>query len=302
MPGDSVALATNLIRIKAWAASKGIIPAGTERVVMAARSRGYSSGLPGGGPSFVAPPMWDRADKRGQPLTDEEQAFLAVNSTVVRFRKGENIFNAGDPASAVFSVVSGVVKLYRVQLGQREHIVRFMFPNHLIGLAEYGQYVNSAKSITDITLYKMPTRVLETHLRQSPSLEFQVINRLCHDLRLTQDHALLAAKHHASAKIGLFIQMLEAQQNATDATDAELYLPMTCAEIGAYVGISPEAVSRGFGELVSCGAASFTDRHHLKIADRAKLEAVIAETERSGSPVTDRSRKRRERGRESAAS
>jgi CRP-like cAMP-binding protein len=259
---------------------------------MAAGSRGYSNGIPGGGPSFVAPPMWNPADDPGQPLTDEERAFLAVNSTVVRFRKGENIFNAGDPAAAVFSIVSGVVKLYRLQPGQREHIVRFMFPNELIGLAEYGQYVNSAKSITATLLYNMPTQVLEPRLRQSPSLEFHVINRLCHDLRRTQDHALLLAKRHASAKIGLFIQILEAQQNVTDATDAELYLPMTRVDIGSYLGVSPEAVTRGFGDLVSCGAVLFTDRRHLKIADRAKLEAVIADTERSDNRVTGRARKR----------
>ena len=252
----------------------------------AASSERGSSALRGGGPCFVAPPMWSDAEHTRYSLTDEERSFLAANATVVRFRTGENIFNEGDPASAVFSIVSGVVKLYKVQPGQREHIVRFMFADDLIGLAEYGRYVNSAKSITATVLYNIPTRVLETRLRQNPGLEFGIINKLCHELRRTQDHARLMAKHRARAKIGLFIQMLGTDQHQAGETDAELYLPMSRADIGAYVGISAEAVSRGFGELVSCGAVLFTDRRHLKIVDRAKLEAAIAETDRPSRPPT----------------
>jgi hypothetical protein len=71
-----------------------------------------------------------------------------------------------------------------------------------------------------------------------------------------------------------------------------LYLPMTRVDIGSYLGVSPEAVTRGFGDLVSCGAISFRDRRHLTIIDPAKLEAVIADTERSDNRVTGRARKR----------
>lgn len=248
-----------------------------------AASHENSNDLPHGGPSFIAPPMW--AESSGQPLSDEEKAVLAGNATVVRFKKGETIFNRAEPASAVFSIIDGVVKLYRAQPGQKEHIVRFMFANELIGLSETGYYINSAKSITPTRLYRMPVRALESRVPQSPSLMFHVIARLCHDLSQTQDHALLLARHHATTRIALFVQMLAAHQDPTGASNADLYLPMTRTDIGAYVGISPEAVGRGFSELVSCGAVLFTDRRHLKIVDRARLEAVIAGTERPGRPT-----------------
>jgi CRP-like cAMP-binding protein len=245
---------------------------------MASGSRNNSSGSRRGGPVWLAPPMWHRAENAGQPLTDEERALLAVIATVVRFKKGETIFNGGDAASAVFSIIDGVIKLYMVQPDREEHIVGFMFPNDLIGLAENGQYVNSAKSVTVATLYKLPARLVETRLRQHPGLDFHVITKLSHDLRRTQRHAFLLAKHRAVTKIGLFIEMLETHQNPAGSDDVELYLPMTRADIAAYVGVSPEAVSRGFGDLVSCGAISFRDRRHLRIAERAKFDAVIAGT------------------------
>ena len=243
---------------------------------MAARSRSNSNGPPDAGPWFPAPSMWNAAAKSGEPLTDDERAALAAIATVVRFKKGETIFNEGDPVSAQFSIIDGVVKLYK-EVGQKEHIARFMFANDLIGLADSGTYLNSAKAITAARLYKMPTRALEARLKQSPGLEFHIITKLAHELRRTQDHARLMAKRHASAKIGMFIQMLEANQNPAGTASTELYLPMTRSDIGAYVGISPEAVSRGFAELARCGAILLIDRHHLKIADRAELDAVVAE-------------------------
>jgi CRP/FNR family transcriptional regulator, anaerobic regulatory protein len=240
---------------------------------MAAASTSNPKVLPGKGPLFHAPPMWK---KSGEPLGHEEQAVLTQTATVVRFKKGQKIFNEGDPASALFSIVDGVIKLYNLQPGQREHIVRFMFANDLIGLADRGTYVNSAKSITSTTLYKMPTGALEARLRQSPGLEFDILTKLSQELRRTQDHARLMARHRASAKIAMFVQMLEANQNPAGTANAALHLPMTRRDIGAYVGISPEAVSRGFAELAGCGAIQFVDRRHLKIADRAELDAVVA--------------------------
>jgi|SRR5579884_1501424 len=250
-----------------------------------------SKELPRAGPHFAAPPMWGAVGDPVEPLPADERAALAAHATVVRCRKGESIFNAGEPASDVFSIASGVVKLYRMRPGEGEHIARFMFPGDLMGLAEHGRYVNSAKSITAAILYRMPVRALEPRLRDSPGLEFRVITKLCHDLRRTQDHALLMSKRRASAKIGLFVQMIEADHGGSAAEDAELYLPMSRDDIAAYLGISPEAVSRGFRGLVACGAVSFRDRHHLTIADRARLEAVTAgpsRRHRSSSPARQR--------------
>lgn len=251
---------------------------------MAGRATRNSNAVASRGPSFVAPPMWDPEDGPGPFLTNEERAFLALNATIVRYRKGEDIFNEGDAASAVFGIVNGAVKLYKLQAGRKQHIVRFMFDNDLIGLAERGKYVNSAKSIIDTVLYRMPTRGLETRLRQSPGLEFRVITKLCHDLRRTQEHALLISKHRASAKLGMFIQILASQQNPVGTEDIQIYLPMTRADIGAYVGLSPEAVSRGIAELVGRDAVAFGDRRHLKILDRAMLDSIVAETERPQEP------------------
>lgn len=240
--------------------------------------------LPGGGPYFSAPAVWGPGGGPGQVLTAEERAMLAGIATIVRFRKGESIYEDGDDASALFNIVTGMVKAYRLLPDQRKHIVGFLFPNDLIGLAENGKYVNSAEALTAVTLYKIPAAAIESRLRLHPGLDFQLIGKLCHDLRDAQGHAFFLSKHRAAAKLGLFLQMLEIQQAGQGASAGEVFLPMSRSDVGSYVGISSEAVSRSFRDLAGRGAIGFSDRRHVQIIDRARLEEAISE---SDSPVAN---------------
>jgi CRP/FNR family transcriptional regulator len=216
----------------------------------------------------------------GYPLTDKERALVAVMSTIVRFRKGESIYEEGDSANAVFNIIAGVVKSHKTLPDKRQHIVGFLFADDLVGLAENGKYVNSAEAVTPVTMYRIPTAALEVRLRTNPSLDFFVISKLCHDLRETQRHAFLLSKQHAAAKLGLFLQMLETQQSAHGPSMGEVYLPMSRSDIGAYAGMSLEAVSRSFRALVRLGAIALRDRRHIQIINRDQLEAIVSETTR----------------------
>ena len=80
-----------------------------------------------------------------------------------------------------------------------------------------------------------------------------------------------------SAKVGLFLQMLETHQADRDEGMGEVYLQMTRQDIAAYIGISPEAVTRSLRNLVNRGAITLSDRRHVQIIDRQRLEAAIAE-------------------------
>ena len=137
--------------------------------------------------------------------------------------------------------------------------------------------MNSASAVTQVILYKIPTAALEARLRRYPNLDIQVICRSCHDLREAQQHAILLSKHRAVAKLGLFLQMLEAHQNAEGHSSQEIQVPMARTDIGAYVNMSPEAVTRSLRELVRRGVISLRERHYIKIIDRVGLEEAISE-------------------------
>jgi len=234
-----------------------------------------------GGPLLIAPGLWQTAAKPGQLLTAGERARLAVISSVVRLRKGERLYTQGQPATAVFNILTGVAKTYTPSSNGMQHIVAFLFSGDLVGLAQNGVYVDSAEAVTALTGYRIPTSALEALLRRDADLEFEVVCKLSHDLREMQRHAFFLGKRHATAKIALFLQMLESYQEARNGSVAELYLPMSRSDIGAYAGISLEAVVRAFRELTSRRVIAFRDRRHVRIVDRTALDDAVAERTRS---------------------
>jgi len=216
----------------------------------------------------------------GHPSTPRERADLALLSSFVRFRRGEQLYREGDRIDALFNIVTGIVKSYTTPPDGNQHIIAFAFPDDLVGLAQGRTHTTSAEALTAVTAYRMPMTAIDARLRSDPELEFYLICQLSHELHQAQRHALLLSRHRAITRIGLFLQMLEAQQPAQRGSSPEIYLPMKRSDIGAYVGISLEAVGRSFRTLANRGAIVVRDRRHIRIINRAALEAAIFDGKR----------------------
>jgi CRP/FNR family transcriptional regulator len=249
----------------------------TEIIMKTGSTINARRGLPGGGPSFMVADLWSAGANPGRRLTAENRAMLAAISTIVRFRKGETICQQDKKAVAVFNVITGMVKSYRLSPDHKKHIVGFRFTNDLVGLPENGRYVNTAEAASAVTLYKMSGSAIEATLRRHSELDFQIIGRLCHVLHDAQDHALLLSKRHAAAKLGLFLQMLETRQVDEGAGSGEVFLPMSRSDIGSYTGISAETVSRTLRTLAQHHVIGFRDRRHVQIIDRLQLEMTVSD-------------------------
>jgi CRP/FNR family transcriptional regulator len=230
------------------------------------------------GPSILGVDPWlpgnPRSGAKHQLLSDEERSRLAVIASIVRFKKGEDVYRAGDRADAIFNIISGVVKTYSGRDGAR--IAAFLFPNDLFGLSEEGAYTNAARALTDVTAYRLPVSALRNRLSKDPLLEYHVICKLCEELRQAQRHAFLLGGRRADARVATFLQMLEQLQMAKGDTANGIYAPMDRSDIAEYVGLSLAAVSRTFGSLVRRNVINFTDRRHVEITDRAAFNQLVA--------------------------
>ena len=233
----------------------------------------------GHGPAVRAVDPWaSSTGKMGQLLSDDERARLAVIASIVRFKKGAEIYREGHRANTVFNIISGVVKAYKTTPDGSEHITAFLFPDDLFGLSEEGSYTNSTKAITLVTAYQLPVSALRSRLLKDASLEFHVICKLCQELRQAQRHAFLLVRRRALSKVAMFLQLLEQLQAARGEHTTEIYLPMSRSDIGEYIGMSLEAVSRAFASLTTRGIIKSRDRRHLKIIDRSTFEKIAGDT------------------------
>jgi CRP-like cAMP-binding protein len=230
------------------------------------------------GPAIRAVDSWLPGEGHmRQVLSNGERTRLARIGSIVRFRKGDEIYRAGDPADAIYNVTSGVVKAYRTTADGSERISAFLFPDDLFGLSAEGRYASSARAITRVSAYRFSIPVLQTRLAKDADLEFHVIGKLCHELRQAQRHAFLLSERPALSKLAMFLQMLDQMQAARGETTDEIYLPMSRSDIADYVALSLAAVSRGFHTLIKRGIIHDRDRSHVEIVDRRALSALAAD-------------------------
>lgn len=166
------------------------------------------------GPAIRAVVPWIPGEGNGerhQLLSEDERARLAKIAAIVRFGKGDQIYREGDPAEAVFNVVSGVVTAYRA-LADGEHVTSFLHPGDLFGLSEEGRYINATRAATAVVAYKMPLSAARRILATDADLDVDVIIKLCDDLRETQRHALLLAQKRAATRLVMFLDLQEQLQ------------------------------------------------------------------------------------------
>jgi len=233
----------------------------------------------GRGPAVHAIDPWASSTGRmRQLLSDEERARLAVIASIVRFKRGAEIYREDHRADAIFNIISGVVKAYKTARDGSEYITAFLFADDLFGLSEEGRYTNSTKAVTLVTAFKIPVSALRSRLSKDASLEFHVICKLCQELRQAQRHAFILARRQALLKVAMFLQLLEQLQVARGENTTEVYLPMNRSDICEYLGMSLEAVSRAFRSLTARGIIKSRDRWHLRIIDRAAFEKIADDT------------------------
>jgi CRP-like cAMP-binding protein len=237
---------------------------------------------PIGGPRLRAVEPWlpgnPHSGKAKQLLSEDERARLAAIASVVRFRKGEQVYAEGNPTKAVFNIIFGVIKTCQRGPDGSEYVTSFLYPEDLFGLSEEGRYVSTATAITPVTAYVFPLEALQRRLSKDAELEFHVIAKLCHELREAQRHAVLVAQKHALAKLTMFLQLQEHIQSTNGTPPSEIYLPMDRSDIADYVGMSLAAVSRGFRSLVARGVITYRDRRHVKINDRKAFDVFTGNT------------------------
>ncbi|MGC2199207.1 MAG: helix-turn-helix domain-containing protein [Stellaceae bacterium] len=230
------------------------------------------------GPSISAIPSHEASDgKITELLSERERNLLGRIAVTVRFGKGDPIYRAGDPATFVYNVSSGVAMTYRTLPDGTRAVVAFLFPDDLFGLSEEGAYVNSAEAVTPMTAHRLPVSASENLLRRDPTLEWHVLVKLCHTLREEQRHSIILSQRGALARLAIFLQMLDRARQARDGGSGEIYLPMSRSDIADYIGLSLAAVSRSFRTLTARHLIAFRDRRHLQIVDQAGLASLIAQ-------------------------
>jgi CRP/FNR family transcriptional regulator, anaerobic regulatory protein len=196
-------------------------------------------------------------------------AMAAIRSDV-RFAPGQSVFFEGDPADSLFNVKLGVVKLFKLLVDGRTQITGFLFPGDFLGLALLNKYSYSAEAVTAAELCKFPRVEFESLLVRFPALEKKVLGNASHELAAAQEQMLLLGRKTAQERLATFLLMM--QKRAASPTDADIViLPMSRQDIGDFLGLTIETVSRTVTRLKKSGVIELPDPNRVIIRDAEAL-------------------------------
>ena len=215
-------------------------------------------------------------------LTDQQRRRLAEAATLLKLPARAIVYRVGEPADSVFINGGGVVISFKDMPSGKRRVAGFRFYADLFGLADRGKYVNTTRTVTPATIYKIPIETLTALLRQDADLEFQFVCKLVHELRQSQRKAIIVARRDAPGRIAMFVDMLRRTTESGERQHDMIEMPMTRADIGDYLNLAHESVSRACRQLdqhghprVREGNCAHPRSGALRKAGRAQLTSWI---------------------------
>ena len=210
-------------------------------------------------------------------LTERQRQRLAAASTRLQVKPRTIIYRDGEAANSAFITGDGVVIAFKEMPSGKRRVAGFRFAGDLFGLAERGVYCNTTRAVTAATLYQFPLDTLTTILRQDAELEFQFLCKVVHELRRDQRKAIIVARRDAPGRVAMFIDMLRQRAAERGRVQDIVEIPMTRSDIGDFLNLTLESVSRACRRLTDSGLVEFS-AGGVRIVDRSRFEKLVAKT------------------------
>jgi CRP/FNR family transcriptional regulator len=194
-----------------------------------------------------------------------------------RIKRGESLFNAGDEFKSIYAVRSGFFKSSLVDGEGREQVTGFSMGGELLGLDGIGggRHNSSAIALEDSEVCVLPYALIEELSRELPALQRGLHAVLAREI--VRDHGvmLLLGSMRAEERLAAFLLNLSKRFTARGYSRSEFNLRMTREELGSYLGLKLETVSRLFSAFQKDGLMEVQQKY-VRIRDVPGLEQVLA--------------------------
>jgi CRP/FNR family transcriptional regulator len=216
----------------------------------------------------------------------DQQELELLDSIVIRHRPlqpGQHLFRPGDKGHALFAVRSGALKSYCITEDGEEQVLGFTLPGELTGMDGLGSgsYASASVVLETSSVCEMPYDRLEGLCHQLPSLQKQMLSILSREITSDQHMLMLLGKRTAEERLASFLLSLSRRYRSRGLSATEFNLPMSRQDIGNYLGLAIETVSRLFAQFQERKLLQVS-RRQIRITDldalKAKVEPCVSNT------------------------
>ncbi|MFL6579840.1 MAG: helix-turn-helix domain-containing protein [Burkholderiales bacterium] len=209
-------------------------------------------------------------------------ADLARAETMVharrRIKRNEVLFNGGETFNSVFAIRTGFFKSSVIDKEGREQVTGFNMSGELLGMEGIGtgQYEATAIALEDSEVCMMPFALIEEMSHELRPLQRHLHTMLAREI--VRDHGvmMLLGSMRAEERLAVFLLNLSQRFTVRGYSQSEFYLRMTREEIGSYLGLKLETVSRVFSKFQESGLVTVQQKH-IRIIDIPGLRKMAGQ-------------------------
>jgi CRP/FNR family transcriptional regulator len=183
------------------------------------------------------------------PLVLEADEVSRLEEIVRRgrpLRKAEHLYHESDEFVSVYAVRSGAVKTYKVTADGGEQVTGFYFPGEIFGMDGIGKnsYTCSAKALETSAVCEIPFHRLEDLASQLPSMQRHFFQLMSQEITNDQQLITLLSKNTAEERIASLLMSISFRNAQRKLSKTHFRLPMSRTDIGNFLGLTVETVSR----------------------------------------------------------
>ncbi len=216
-------------------------------------------------------------------LSSQQMALIdQMVSTRVKVLRGHVLFRAGGVFKSLYVVRTGFFKTVVYTADGREQISGFYMSGELMGLDGIGlaQYACTAIALEDTDICVLHMDELNALGRSIPELQWHVQKIMSREIVRDHDLFFLLGSMRAEARIASFLLNLLKRLHARGQSGDAVYLRMTREEIGSYLGLTIETVSRTLAKLAGKGVINLQLKD-VRILNLPALHQLAQHTEES---------------------
>jgi len=208
-----------------------------------------------------------------RPDLDRLDGLVAQRRTVPR---GQALFRSGEAFRTIYAVRTGFFKTCVSTPDGRDQVTGFQMAGELLGLDGIGtdQHHCDAVALEDSQVCVIPYSQLEDLSREFTELQRQFHKIMSREI--VRDHGvmLLLGSMRAEERLAAFLLNLSQRLKARGFSSSALVLRMTREEIGSYLGLKLETVSRAFSRFQEDGLLAVKQRS-IRIVDEESLRKLV---------------------------
>ena len=194
--------------------------------------------------------------------------------------RNERLFHTGSAMNRIYVAREGSFKTVAGNEDGEEQVMGFHLPGEIIGLDALGtgQHRCDAIALETAQVCEVPLDDLQQVAAQVLGLQRQLLRVIGFSMGRDQDHLEMMSRRQAGDRVMLFLHSLSQRFESLGRDGTEFALPMTREDIGSYLGLVIETVSRSFTKLQDDGLIAVRGRQVRLLSTRRLAEAVHGKT------------------------